>query len=369
MSSGPRLSVIVPCYRLAHLLGECLETILEQSVGDLEVLVMDDCSPDDVGAVIARIGDSRVHHLRHAANLGHLRNYNAGLGVARGEYVWLISADDRLSDAWAAARLLSALDRHPGAAFAFSPAIRGGVGVEETVYGAHGTEDALFRPNDFARRLIRGNPIPAPAAVVRGVHYRQGLRFPLDLPFVGDWYIWARLALEHDVAYVSQPVARYRVHAGNMTKTFLADPAALVRDEVQVRWKLKADAEALGRRDLAADALDVVADDYAHRVSRAALEQWRYGMSLPQFEASIAARSASARDLSLIRARVYAALGDVYYESDERRQAGAWYNRALQQRRGDARTLAKRGLLACGPAGVLARAFLHSKAATRRMEP
>src|SRR3954470_23433571 len=94
--SNPLVSFVVPCYKLAHLLDECVHSILSQTYRQIEVLIMDDCSPDNTPDVAESFGDPRVHHIRHAHNIGHLRNYNEGIRRSRGAYVWLISADDYL---------------------------------------------------------------------------------------------------------------------------------------------------------------------------------------------------------------------------------------------------------------------------------
>src|ERR1700720_3711793 len=86
----PRVTFVVPCYKLAHLLPECVNSILSQSYQDFEVLIMDDCSPDDTPEVARSFNDPRVQHIRNEPNLGHLRNYNKGISLARGEYIWLI---------------------------------------------------------------------------------------------------------------------------------------------------------------------------------------------------------------------------------------------------------------------------------------
>ena len=92
----PTVTFVVPCYKLAHLLPECINSILSQSFRDLEILIMDDCSPDNTADTARSFQDSRVRYIRNDQNLGHLRNYNNGIALARGKYIWLISADDYL---------------------------------------------------------------------------------------------------------------------------------------------------------------------------------------------------------------------------------------------------------------------------------
>ena len=113
---SPTVSFVVPCYKLAHLLPECIGSIVSQTYEDFEVLVMDDCSPDGTAEIAQSYGDSRVKHIRNDFNLGHLRNYNKGIGLARGKYIWLISADDYHRKPHVLQIYVEVLDRNPTAA-------------------------------------------------------------------------------------------------------------------------------------------------------------------------------------------------------------------------------------------------------------
>lgn len=68
------MSFVVPCYKLAHLLAECVSLILAQTFEDFEVLIMDDCSPDNTMEVATSFRDRRVRYVRNDRNVGHLRN-------------------------------------------------------------------------------------------------------------------------------------------------------------------------------------------------------------------------------------------------------------------------------------------------------
>src|SRR5688500_14949354 len=75
-SPPPVVTFVVPCFKLAHFLGDCLRSILDQDYGDFEIIIMDDCSPDDTAAVAACFTDPRIRYIRNPHNLGHLKNYN-----------------------------------------------------------------------------------------------------------------------------------------------------------------------------------------------------------------------------------------------------------------------------------------------------
>jgi CDP-glycerol glycerophosphotransferase len=94
------LSVVVPVYKVQGYLRACLDSILDQAPDDLELVAVDDRSPDGSGDILAEYAarDPRVRVLSLPANvgLGHARN--AGLAAATGEYVWFVDSDDWLAD-------------------------------------------------------------------------------------------------------------------------------------------------------------------------------------------------------------------------------------------------------------------------------
>ncbi|GGU91646.1 hypothetical protein GCM10010502_51370 [Kitasatospora aureofaciens] len=95
----PRFSVIVPVYQVQDYLTECLESVLGQAGPDLELIAVDDCSPDGCGAVLdaAAAADPRVRVLHLPENVGLGRARNAGLEVATGDYVVFLDSDDTLT--------------------------------------------------------------------------------------------------------------------------------------------------------------------------------------------------------------------------------------------------------------------------------
>ena len=92
----PRFSVIVPVYKVQGYLRECLDSILTQSCTDIEVIAVDDCSPDNCGAIIDEYAarDSRVTAVHLPQNVGLGRARNAGVGHATGDYLLFLDSDD-----------------------------------------------------------------------------------------------------------------------------------------------------------------------------------------------------------------------------------------------------------------------------------
>jgi glycosyltransferase involved in cell wall biosynthesis len=90
----PVVSVVVPTYNRADRLAPTIESVLAQTVSDLELLVVDDASTDDTEAVVTGYDDDRVQYLRHDENRGGSAARNTGIDAARGTYVALLDSDD-----------------------------------------------------------------------------------------------------------------------------------------------------------------------------------------------------------------------------------------------------------------------------------
>ncbi|MDC2953816.1 bifunctional glycosyltransferase family 2 protein/CDP-glycerol:glycerophosphate glycerophosphotransferase [Streptomyces gilvifuscus] len=95
----PRFSVIVPAYKVQAYLSECLDSVLTQSCPDLELIAVDDCSPDGSGAIIDEFAsrDPRVRPLHLPENRGLGGARNAGMEQAKGDYLVFLDGDDTLT--------------------------------------------------------------------------------------------------------------------------------------------------------------------------------------------------------------------------------------------------------------------------------
>jgi len=99
-SATPLLSIVLPAYNVQAYLHHCLDSILSQAGADIEIVAVDDCSPDASAEILdecaSRDPRVRVLHLEQNVGLGPARN--AGLEQARGQYVWFVDSDDWVSD-------------------------------------------------------------------------------------------------------------------------------------------------------------------------------------------------------------------------------------------------------------------------------
>lgn len=90
----PTVSVILPTYNRADVLGRSIESVLAQTYANLELIVIDDGSTDETDSVLSRFNDSRLIPVRHDRNMGVMRARNTGIEMARGIFVAYQDSDD-----------------------------------------------------------------------------------------------------------------------------------------------------------------------------------------------------------------------------------------------------------------------------------
>lgn len=96
---APKVSVIVPVYDVSQYLKECLDSIINQSLSDIEIIVVDDKSPDPLDDAICRDyedKDRRVVYVEHDKNLGLGGARNTGIKISKGKYIGFVDSDDIL---------------------------------------------------------------------------------------------------------------------------------------------------------------------------------------------------------------------------------------------------------------------------------
>jgi glycosyltransferase involved in cell wall biosynthesis len=209
-SSAPVVSLCVPTYKRARFLGKTIESALAQTYRDLELIIVDDASPDDTPAVVARFRDARIRYVRNERNAGVPHNYNRVFGMARGAYVVLLEDHDLLDPQYLA-RTVPLLERHPEVSFAFT-AIDSIDENDDAVARYVADFPEIIPGRDLLRLLLLRTTCPFSITTVA----RRSLLSEIDPPFDPryEWYadinLWMNLASRGSVGYVAAPLLKMR---------------------------------------------------------------------------------------------------------------------------------------------------------------
>ncbi len=242
----PTVSVIIPCFNYGRWLAECVHSALGQEGVQVDVTIIDDASQDDSVAVaqaLVREHGDRVQLVRNIANRGHIPSVNAGLQLARGEYLVKLDADDLLAPG-SLARSAALLDAHPSVGFVYGRPLHFGLEVDSTMTRLHKvlSGSSYLKTDQPAQRMadhkLRGwtvwsgeawiaricdraaNCISQPEVMMRTSTVLQAGLYDGALPHTSDLAMWLQLASISDVGHIDGPIQGfYRVHAKSMQRT------------------------------------------------------------------------------------------------------------------------------------------------------
>jgi hypothetical protein len=227
-SPSPRTSVLMAAYNPEPTeLAEAVDSVLGQSVGDLELIVVDDGSDIPLADVLARHRDERLRVVRHQRNRGLSAARNTALRLARAPLVSHLDSDD----AWERDYLEQVLQ-------AFGDPEVGLVYTNTAIVG-HPEDRHIYifdpepHPIDSFPKIAEQNPVPLLTATARTRAVRDAGGYARWLRSTQDYYLWCRLAAAGwRFAFVDRQLARYRWPNGN--GSLGADRRAVELDELRM---------------------------------------------------------------------------------------------------------------------------------------
>jgi glycosyltransferase involved in cell wall biosynthesis len=213
MAETPLVSVVVPTYNRARLIGETIESILAQQYDHLELIVVCDGCKDGTETVVSSFEDPRVRLVTQDNSGGPARPRNAGVARALGKYVAFCDDDDL----WMPQKLrlqVAVMEREPDAALCFAGGVTFGDGARSVL--AYRLKRGPRR--DHFRALLYSNFILNSSVLVRRTILDEVGPFNVDRRLHGteDYEMWLRIAHGHRLVSIDEPLVRYRVHAANL---------------------------------------------------------------------------------------------------------------------------------------------------------
>jgi glycosyltransferase involved in cell wall biosynthesis len=231
----PKVSVIVPNYNYVNYIESRINSILDQRVPFYELIVLDDASTDGSVAVIERLAAERGVHLRvvhNEANSGSVfKQWEKGVELARGDYIWIAEADDLAEPEFLSALLGDMLDPSIVMAYCESKQIDSSGTVLTESYrdytrdvSTHRWMSSYRQPGhvEIEQHLAIKNTVPNVSAVV---FRRSALRAAIarerhlidSFRVAGDWIIYLATLEAGDIVYLDKALNLHRRHASSVT--------------------------------------------------------------------------------------------------------------------------------------------------------
>ncbi len=219
--NNPKVSVCIDVCNYASFLPTAIESVLNQDFTEFEVIVVDDASTDASFTIAQSYAakDARVSVTQNPKNLGMIKNRNACLELARGEYVKILHADDFLNRTNALTLMASMLDAHLGMSLVASAMQM----VEERSqqsqrFSFFRDEKPRIGTSVITRCLKENRNLIGPPSATMFRRQRSQRGFDEGLFNSADWEMWLHLLEQGCFGYIDTPLVAYRKHEAQQTQ-------------------------------------------------------------------------------------------------------------------------------------------------------
>ena len=213
--NAPSVSVIMPAYNGAALIGETIDCVLAQSFADFELVIVDDCSTDTTWDLLQTFSDPRIRCFRAERNGGPVQARNQAFGHARGRYIVGLDQDD-LCTPDRFARQVAFLDAHPDVALVASACRLLRDGQEQAWPMLEG-----LTPQSIDWLMMLCNPLAWSSVMFRADAARCLVPFERqEVLYAEDFDLYHRIRAFGAIARIDTPLLIYRCHAQGASKRF-----------------------------------------------------------------------------------------------------------------------------------------------------
>jgi glycosyltransferase involved in cell wall biosynthesis len=222
----PLVSVVIPCYNHGQYLGDAIQSILQQTYSNYEIIVVDDGSQDNTRAV-ADVFKGKLRYIWQE-NQGLSVARNTGIQAAQGELIGLLDADDLYEPEYLS-ELVAALKQHKS-----SDAIYCGfkyIDLDNQLLPKKIIK--VFQKDQFYSNLLNGGFFPPMCMLAHKYCYEELGYFDRNFQGCADWDMWLRMANRFSIIGIPVAFTRYRVVPTSMS----SDPIYMLEDRIAVLEK------------------------------------------------------------------------------------------------------------------------------------
>lgn len=214
MDRIPEITVLMPVYNAEKYLKESIESILNQTFGDFEFLIINDGSCDSSVEIIESFDDSRIKLVHNPENLRIAKTLNRGLELAQGKYIARMDADD-ISHPERLQKQLNLMEKYPQ------------TGICSTWYKEFGLREKnvklLYLPQTVKVGLAFTNPVAHPSVMInKDLFNKYNLKYKAEYVPAEDLLLWTEAAAHFPIMNIPEYLLFYRVAESNQDKEYIS---------------------------------------------------------------------------------------------------------------------------------------------------
>jgi len=230
------VSVCIPSYNYAQYIGTCIDSVLDQTYQDWELVIVDNHSSDNTAEVVGSVRDPRIRFFENEQNLGLVRNWNRCVSIASGDYIAVLPADDAFLPRMLE-RSVAMLDDHPNLGFTYSSFHITDEQGRVVTTKRQWDEDRIMSGETAVRsNLVTGTFAIPPTVLMRRECYRAAGGYDETYRLIIDWVLYLRAALLFGAGYIAETLAvhRYQHPFSVSAQTFLRKPRLITNEELRL---------------------------------------------------------------------------------------------------------------------------------------
>ena len=225
----PLVSVVVPCYNHEKYVKETIESIINQTYKNIELIVIDDGSKDNSVKVIQELADKYGFTFIHRPNKGLSATLNEGIRLSKGKYFSAIASDDILF-LEKIEKQVKFMESNPKYGMCYGKIVYFEDSIKNTSEYSNSNKQGWV----FDDLLNYGCFIPAPSTFMRKEVFETVGEYDENL-WIEDWDMWLRISQKYQVGYIDEYLAYYRKHDTNISSQSLK----MYKAEKQILEKYK----------------------------------------------------------------------------------------------------------------------------------
>lgn len=215
------VSVCIPVFNSELTIKNTIASALCQTYTNLELVIVDNHSTDRTWEVINSITDSRIKKFQNDSNIGMTGNWNKCLEHASGEYIHFLCGDDLISPD-CIEKKMSKIKENENIVMVFSASDVINENGKTVLHRAYSIKDCVLDGVKLAKKAFLFRNIygePSNVLFRKNLLQKTGV-FPTNVKYSIDLDLWIRLSCQGKVAFVSEPLMKYRISKSNGTSTF-----------------------------------------------------------------------------------------------------------------------------------------------------
>lgn len=215
----PFFSVVIPLYNKQSHVKETIETVFNQTFQDYEIVVVNDGSTDQSVKVVKSIQDNRIK-LIHQENQGVSVARNRGIQESKADYIAFLDADDIWLPEFLQT-IYELIQKFPEAGLYATAYKKRKANGEESAINIQGLplRDYVGPIPNYFESIVKGDNLVWTSAtcIPKKVFIKNDIWFPTDEKYGEDQYVWARVAMQHEIAYNTKECTVYQIETENNT--------------------------------------------------------------------------------------------------------------------------------------------------------